>query len=196
MGYGLLRMFIALPAAAGAFMHPTPLSDTVEAWPYAQGRFCCPARHHFRATPTSPQPVTPVLPVSPNLTCAYCRRIAAGTGGSQVRSPVLFPCMLPTLPRVLHRCRCSFLPCGHWPSPQTYGVGVYPAPAGLSRNWALPVILAQCELTRLHHSFSYCGLQVRPAPLTGFAAPCRGKFRPGVTTRTRPQPTYPQEHLV
>ena len=52
------------------------------------------------------------------------------------------------------------------------------------------------KLTRLHHSFSYYGLRVWPAPLTGFAAPCRGKFRPGVTTRTRPQPTYLQRQLV
>jgi hypothetical protein len=85
MKHGLLRMFVALPTRAGAFMHPSPRPDSVEAWPYARSRFCCPARHHFRATPTSPQPITPALPVSSNLACAYRRRIAAGTGGSQVR---------------------------------------------------------------------------------------------------------------
>ena len=62
----------------------------------------------------------------------------------------------------------------------------------LSLYRALPIIFARSELTRLHHSFSYYGLQVWPAPLIGFAAPCRGKFRPDVTTRTRPQPTYLQ----
>ena len=91
MGHGLLRMFIALPATAGALMHPSPFADMVEAWPHARGRFCCPARHHFRATPTSPTPVTPALPVSSNLACAYRRRIAAGAWGSQVRSPFALP---------------------------------------------------------------------------------------------------------
>ena len=34
----------------------------------------------------------------------------AESEGSQVRFPVLFPCMPLTLPRVLHRCLCSFFP--------------------------------------------------------------------------------------
>ena len=104
---------------------------------------------------------------------------------------VHFPCMPLTLPRVLHRCSCPFLPGGHWPSPKTYGVGEYPAFAGLSLTRALPVTSARSELTRLHRSSSYYGLLVWPAPRTGFAVPCRGKCRPDVTTRTRPQPTYP-----
>jgi len=120
-------------------------------------------------------------------------------GGSRgISGPisVCFPHMPLTLPRVPHRCACPFLPGGLWPSPRTYGVGEYPVRTGLSLNRALPATHARLELTRLHHSFSYCGLQVWPAPLTGFAVPCRGKFRPGVATRTRPQPTYLQRQLV
>jgi len=39
---------------------------------------------------------------------------------------------------------------------------------------------------------------VEPARMAGqlFAVPCRGKFRPVVTSRTRPQPTYPKGQLV
>jgi len=39
---------------------------------------------------------------------------------------------------------------------------------------------------------------VRPASMAcqPVATPCRGKFRPVVTSRTRPQPTYPKEQLV
>ena len=193
---GLFCTFIALSAAADALVHPPSVPDTVEAWPYAQSRFCCPARHHFRATPTSPPLVPPALPVSPNLADDYRHRIVAEAWGSQVRFSVHFPCMLLTLPRVLRRCECLFLPGGHWPSPLSYRVGEYPACAGLSLNRALPATNARRDLTRLHHSFSYYGLQVWPAPLTGFAAPCRGKFHPGVAAQVRPQPTYLQRQLV
>ena len=68
--------------------------------------------------------------------------------------------------------------------------------AGSSLNRALPATNARRDLTRLHHSSSYYGLQVWQTPLTGFAAPCRGKFRPDVAARTRPQPTYLQRQLV
>ena len=107
---GLLRTFIALSATADALVHPPSVPDTVEAWPYAQSRFCCPARHHFRATPTSPPFVPPALPVSPNLADDYRHRIVAKAWGSQVRFSVHFPCMLLTLPRGLRRCTCLFLP--------------------------------------------------------------------------------------
>jgi len=63
--------------------------------------------------------------------------------------------------------------------------GIYPFNRTLS---AMPV---RPQLTGLHHSSLYYGLCVWPAPLTEFAVPCRGKFRPGVTTRTRPQPAHP-----
>ena len=37
---------------------------------------------------------------------------------------------------------------------------------------------------------------VKPASLRAVSAPCRGKFSPCVTTRTRPQPTYPKGQLI
>ena len=91
--------------------------NTVEARPYARGRLYCPARHHFRAAPTSPAPVTHLSPVSPNLRHAYRRWIPAETRGSQVRSPIIFPCMLLTLPRVPGWCSYPLLPIRLWPSP-------------------------------------------------------------------------------
>ena len=115
-------------------------------------------------------------------------------GGSRgISGPISvhFPRMPLTLPRVPDWCICPFLPNRHWPSPRAYGVGEYPAPAGLSLNRALPITNARSDFTRLHPSFSYCGLQVWPAPLTGFSVPCRGKFHPVVTARVRPLPTHP-----
>jgi len=91
----------------------------VEARPYARDGLCCSVRHHFRAAPTSPAPVTHLLPVSPNLRHAYCRWSPTETRGSQVRSPVIFPCMLLTLPRVPDWCKCPLLPNRQWPSPHT-----------------------------------------------------------------------------
>ena len=92
---------------------------SVEARPYARDGLCCSVRHHFRAAPTSPAPVTHLLPVSPNLRHAYRRWSPAETRGSQVRSPVIFPCMPLTLPRVPDRCAYPLLPDRQWPSPQT-----------------------------------------------------------------------------
>ncbi|MEE9118434.1 MAG: hypothetical protein V3U02_07560, partial [Calditrichia bacterium] len=37
---------------------------------------------------------------------------------------------------------------------------------------------------------------VRPANLRAVSVPCRGKFSPCVTTRTRPLPTYPEGQLI
>jgi hypothetical protein len=93
--------------------------NTVEARPYARDGFCCSVRPNFRAAPTSPAPVTHLLPVSPNLRHACRRRSPAETRGSQARSPVLFPCMPLTLPRVPDWCKCPLLPNRQWPSPQT-----------------------------------------------------------------------------
>lgn len=41
------------------FRISTHCLNAVEVWPHAQGRLCCPARHHFKATPTSLRPSPP-----------------------------------------------------------------------------------------------------------------------------------------
>ncbi len=38
------------------FHTSTYLPNAVEVWPHAQSRLCCPARHHFKAIPTSLRP--------------------------------------------------------------------------------------------------------------------------------------------
>jgi hypothetical protein len=47
--------------------------NAVEVWPHAQGRLCCPARHHFQATPTSLRPSPPSCRFHPT-----CWRLTAG----------------------------------------------------------------------------------------------------------------------
>ncbi len=71
------------------FRTSTHCLNAVEVWPHAQGRLCCPARHHFQATPTSHR-TSPAAcgPVSPDLTAAYRRRSPAETLGSQVFPPL------------------------------------------------------------------------------------------------------------
>lgn len=174
-------------------MHPFPVPDSVEAWPYARSRFYCPARHHFQATPTSPPLLTPALPVSSSLACAYRRRITAQAGG--ISGPISRPLSLHAAdltpgPPPVHLPFSSRRTLAFPQNVRGRRVALFSQSLSLYRT--LPIIFARSELTRLHHSFSYYGLQVWPAPLIGFAVPCRGKFRPGVTTRTRPQPTYLQ----
>ena len=48
---------------------------------------------------------------------AYLRWKTEGARGSQVRFPVIFPCMPLTLPRVPGWCKCPLLPNQRWPSP-------------------------------------------------------------------------------
>jgi len=217
-----------MPATAGALVHPFPVPDTVEAWPYARSRLYCPARLRFRATPTSSQPLTPAWPVSSSSAGAYRRRIAAKTGGSQVRlgrhslaAQAAFRLLSPHAADLTPGPLPVHLPSSSRQAlafpPNVRGRRIAPSSRSLSLYRALPAIRARSQLTRLHHSFSYCGLHVWPAPLTGFSAPCsasaqelrrtqRGKlvlrslgeagFRPGVATQTRPQPTYPKRQLV
>ena len=107
-GLELFCMFIALCRhLAGGHSCTLPHSrNMIEARPYAQDDLCCSVRHHFRAAPTSLTPVTPLLPVSPNLNGAYRQRRLAETPGSQVRFTDLFRRMPLTLPRVPDRCAC------------------------------------------------------------------------------------------
>ena len=47
--------------------------NAVEVWPHAQGKLCCLARHHFKATPTSLRPSPPSCRFHPT-----CWRLTAG----------------------------------------------------------------------------------------------------------------------
>ena len=55
------------------FRISTHTLNSVEVWPHAQGRLCCPARHHFQATPTSLRPSPPSCRFHPT-----CWRLTAG----------------------------------------------------------------------------------------------------------------------
>ena len=55
------------------FRISTHTLNAVEVWPHAQGRLCCPARHHFQPTPTSLRPSPPSCRFHPT-----CWRLTAG----------------------------------------------------------------------------------------------------------------------
>jgi len=151
-----------------------------------------------------PTPLTNILPVSPNLIPAYHSWSPAETLGSQVLPPVIFHRMPMAVPRVL--CRCSFplLPYRHWPSPYQQGIDEYSISYGFiphldSLSYIRPVLFHEAA------PFALCyGLRFWPASLAeynspyrqAFSIPCRGKFSPCVTTRTRPLPTYPKGKLI
>ena len=185
-------------AIATLFHTSTYLPNAVEVWPHAQSRLCCPARHHFQATPTSLRPSPPSCRFHPT-----CWRLTAGgvlrrrwdlrsflrylsphadgltPGPCQVLVPFSSLATLafsPTLEdrRVSPQCR------------------VCPS-IGLSQLSPSDDILRGCTIRLMLRPAVLAGTPdwVRPAHLRAVSVPCRGKFSPCVTTRTRPQPTYP-----
>ena len=134
-------------------------SNTVKAWPYAQGKLCCLTRHHFQATPTSPTPVTRLLPVSPNLSRAYYLWSSVETWGSQVLPPLSFT--------ACHRPYSGFLsgvydlsfPNSSGLLPENRGSACITVNRCLSLNRTLLAIIVRSDLTKLRHSLyaTACG---------------------------------------
>ena len=180
------------------FRISTHTPNAVEVWPHAQGRLCCPARHHFQATPTSLRPSPPSCRSHPT-----CWRLTAGgvlrrrwdlrsflrylsphadgltPGPCQVHMPFSSLATLAFSPnledrRVSPQCR------------------VCPS-IGLSQLCPSDDILRGCTIRLMLRPAVLAGTPdwVKPAFLRAVSVPCRGKFSPCVTTRIRPQPTYP-----
>ena len=92
---------------------------------------------------------------------------------------------------------------GHsdFPTSITVPYGVYPAP-GLSQLYPSGVSLRGCTIRFMLQPAALAGIPdwVKPMPLIQWAkavsTPCRGKFSPCVTARTRPQPAYPKGQLI
>jgi len=146
-----------------------------------------------------PTPITPILPVSPNLIDAYRRRSPAETLGSQVLPPLSFTACHWPYPGSPAGAHTLSFPAGSGLLPGFRGSACIPAYAGFIPHPDSP---SNNRPGFFHEAapFALCyGLRLWPAPLTGydphprraFSGPCRGKFDPCVTTRTRPLPTHP-----
>ena len=74
--------------------------------------------------------------------------------------------------------------------------------SGLSQLFPSGVSLRGCTIRFMLRPAVLAGIPdwVKPMPAISqakaVATPCRGKFSPCVTTRTRPQPTYPKGQLI
>ncbi len=75
--------------------------------------------------------------------------------------------------------------------------GVYPS-TRLSQLSPSSHLLRSCTIRFMLRPAVSAGTPdwVKPAFLRAVSAPCRGKFGPCVTTRTRPLPTYPKGQLI
>ena len=90
-----------------------------------------------------------------------------------------------------------------FPSLRTYPalLQVYPA-SGLSQLYLSRVTLRGCTIRFMLRPAVLAGIPdwVKPGSVRvqtqAVSTPCRGKFGPCVTTRTRPQPTYPKGQLI
>ena len=188
-------------------MLPYYKTDTIEVWPYAQTRLCCPCLHHFRATPTSLCPLQHLTELIPLAHCllqvgvlqrrwdlrSYLRNLSPHATGLTPGPPqVLMPfSSLRTMAFSIvvedRRIAC----CKQ----------VYPAP-GLSQLYPSGVSLRGCTIRFMLRPAALAGIPdwVKPMPLIQWAkavsTPCRGKFSPCVTARTRPQPAYPKGQLI
>jgi len=137
-----------------------------------------------------PTPITPILPVSPDLTGAYRRRSPAETLGSQVLPPLSFTACHWPYPGSSAGALALYFPADTGLLPIIRGSACIPTHSNLSLNRALPATTARSYLTRLHHSLyaTACGFGRPPwlgttrIILRAFSGPCRGKFSPCVTT--------------
>jgi hypothetical protein len=126
------------------FRISTHTLNTVEVWPHAQGRLCCPARHHFKATPTSLRPLPPLAGFT-RLDGGLPQAEPCGDAGISGLSSVICHRMPMALPRVPARCLCPLLPWQLWPSPSIYRIGEYPHSVGFvpqsdSPSYVCPII--------------------------------------------------------
>ncbi len=111
-----------------------------------------------------PTPLTPILPVSPDLIDAYRRRSPAETLGSQVLPPLSLTACRWLYPGSLPGAYALCFPGSSGLLPNCRGSACIPALQGLSLNRTLPAITVRSHLTRLHHSLNAtaCGFGRHP----------------------------------
>ena len=106
-----------------------------------------------------PTPLTPILPVSPNLIGAYRGRSPTETLGSQVLPPLSFTACHWPYPGSPAGAHTLSFPAGSGLLPGLTGSACIPASRGLSLTRTLPATAVRVFLTRLHHSLyaTACG---------------------------------------
>jgi len=145
-----------------------------------------------------PTPLTPILPVSPDLVSVYHRRSPAQTLGPQALPPLSFTACRWPYPGSPAGARALSLPASTGLLPVIRGSACIPALRGLSLTWTLPAIPAQVQFTRLHHLpyATACGFgrppwlgMTRPYYGTSLLGTVSGQVQP-VRYHTNPPSAY------
>ena len=143
-----------------------------------------------------PTPLTPILPVSPNLIDAYHRRSPVETLGPQVLPPLSFTACHWPYPGSPAGAHTLYFPADSGLLPFMRGSANIPTQSDLSLNRTLPAISVRRNVTWLHHSLyaAACGFGRHPwlgktrisASRLGTVS---GQVRP-VCYHTNPPPAY------
>jgi len=114
-----------------------------------------------------PTPITPILPVSPDLIAAYRRRSPAETLGPQVLPPSSFTACRWPYPGFPAGARALYFPAGSGLLPYGRGSAYIPALRGLSLTRTLPAIAVRVSSHEAAPFTSCYGLRFWLAPLAG-----------------------------
>jgi len=151
-------------AIATPFHTSTYLPNAVEVWPHAQSRFCCPARHHFKAIPTSLRPS--------HVSCRFHPTWNTLTAGGVLRRRwdlrsylrSLSPHAVGLTPGPHQVLMPFFFPDDSGLLLIIRGSACIPPQTDLSLNQTLPAMPVRSPFTRLHHSLyaTACGFGKHP----------------------------------
>ena len=145
-----------------------------------------------------PTPITPILPVSPDLIHAYRSWSPAETLGSQVLPPLSFTACRWPYPGSPSGAYALCFPDGAGLLPINRGSACILAKRGLSLNQTLPAITVQSSFTKLHHSLyaTACGFGKHPwlGKTRSLCEPSR--YRVGASSaRVLPHEPAPSLHI-
>jgi len=146
------------------FHTSTYLPNTVEVWPHAQSRLCCPARHHFKAIPTSLRPSHESCRFHPTWNVLTAGGVLRRRWDLRSYLRYLSPHAIGHTPGPHQVHLPFFFPDDSGLLPVNRGSACIPPPADLSLNRTLPVMPVRSSFTRLHHSLyaTACGFDKHP----------------------------------
>jgi len=146
------------------FHTSTYLPNAVEVWPHARSRLCCPARHHFKAIPTSLRPSHESCRFHPTWNVLTAGGVLRRRWDLKSYLRYLSPHAIGHTPGPHQVHMPFFFPDDSGLLPINRGSACIPAPRGLSLNQTLPVMPVRSSFTRLHHSLyaTACGFGKHP----------------------------------